>query len=375
MKAVNEIFSAQEKLVFALRSLYEDFGYTRFPMRRFEEYALYLENKSFLKSESVLAFANANGKLMALKPDVTLSIVKHASAKAKGVEKLYYNENVYRLSQTDHEFSEIEQMGVEMLGEVDMYGMCEVLQLAVESMRAVSSEYVLEISHMGFAAGLMDAARLTDAEKTELFHLIRQKNSHELRAALAKMPISPTYAEHIAGLANLSGECEETLARAKTMVENEEMRVAVAELSRIYEVLSPLGLCDRLRVDFSLLNDLDYYNGLVFQGYVRDVPRVALSGGRYDPLTHKFGKKGGGIGFALYLGELRQLLARPADYDADVLVLYGKSEDAAAIFSAVKELRKGGVKVLVAPETANGSIHARKTMRFAQGSLQEVEVC
>jgi hypothetical protein len=36
-------------------------GYTRFSMRRFEEYALYLENKSFLKSESVLTFTNPDG--------------------------------------------------------------------------------------------------------------------------------------------------------------------------------------------------------------------------------------------------------------------------------------------------------------------------
>ena len=40
----------------SLRGLYESHGYARFPMRRFEEYALYLENKSFLTSESVLSF-------------------------------------------------------------------------------------------------------------------------------------------------------------------------------------------------------------------------------------------------------------------------------------------------------------------------------
>ena len=100
--SVPDVLSPQERLVLGLRGLYESCGYTRFPMRRFEEYALYSENKSFLPSESVLSFTNANGRLMALKPDVTLSIVKRARAERGQVEKLYYHESVYRVSPTDH---------------------------------------------------------------------------------------------------------------------------------------------------------------------------------------------------------------------------------------------------------------------------------
>ena len=136
--SVPDVLSPQERLVLSLRGLYESYGYTRFPMRRFEEYALYLENKSFLTSESVLSFTNASGQLMALKPDVTLSIVKRARPERGQVEKLYYHESVYRLSPTDHEFTEIGQLGVELLGDVDLYGACEVLRLAIESLRPVS---------------------------------------------------------------------------------------------------------------------------------------------------------------------------------------------------------------------------------------------
>ena len=148
----------RELLTGRLRGLYESLGYTRFSMRRFEEYALYLENKSFLKSESVLTFTNPDGKLMALKPDVTLSIVKHARQERVGLEKVYYKESVYRLAPTAREFVEIDQMGVESLGAIDSYAVSEVLRLAIESLRAVGGEYVLDVSHMGFASGLMEAA-------------------------------------------------------------------------------------------------------------------------------------------------------------------------------------------------------------------------
>lgn len=306
-----DVLSAQERMVLGLRELYEGYGYTRFPMRRFEEYSLYLENKSFLTSERVLSFTNANGKLMALKPDVTLSIVKRAHAERSGVEKLYYNESVYRVSPTDHEFTEIEQIGVEYLGDVDLYGTCEVLRLAIESLRQTGAPYVLDVSHMGFAGGLMADAGLTAEQRGQAFELISQKNAHELETALKRWQIAPIYAERIAALPSLAGDVSGTLTRAANIAVGAEMKQAVGELSRLYGALDSLGLAECVRLDFSLLNDLDYYNGLVFQGYVEGAPRMVLGGGRYDRLMRKFGKEGGGLGFALYLNELDRVLAKP----------------------------------------------------------------
>ena len=137
----------REQLMGRLRSLYESLGYSRFSMRRFEEYGLYLENKSFLKSENVLTFTNPDGKLMALKPDVTLSIVKHARNERAGLERVYYQESVYSYSSVNREVTEIEQMGVEAMGDVDGYVVSEVVRLALESLRAIGLPCVLDISH------------------------------------------------------------------------------------------------------------------------------------------------------------------------------------------------------------------------------------
>ena len=186
--SVPDVLSPQERLVLSLRGLYESYGYARFPMRRFEEYALYLENKSFLTSESVLSFTGASGQLMALRPDVTLSIVKRARPERGQVEKLYYHESVYRLSPTDHEFTEIGQLGVELLGEVDLYGACEVLRLAIESLRLTGAGFVLDISHMGFAGGLLADAGLDGSQREQAIRLIRQKNAHVAGRALLCRP-------------------------------------------------------------------------------------------------------------------------------------------------------------------------------------------
>ena len=355
-----------------LRSLYEAFGYTRFSMRRFEEYALYLENKSFLKSESVLTFTNPDGKLMALKPDVTLSIVKHARSEREGIERVYYNESVYRLAPTAREFVEIEQIGVEVMGALDQYVVSEAVRLAIESLRIIGGEYVLDVSHMGFAGGLMEAAGLTAEQKARLFTIIRRKSAHELAKAIEEEKIASFYADRIAQLAGLSGKFEETLARAEKIAVSNEMEQALEELRELYRTLDAAGLADCVRLDFSILNDLDYYNGIVFQGYVQGVPRAVLSGGRYDNLMRKFGKAGDGIGFALYLDEVARLLAAPRELDADVLALYTAADDVAKVNAAVFALASQGQRVFAACEQP-ADFRAGRIIRFDGEAFKEVE--
>ncbi len=360
----------REQLMGRLRSEYESLGYRRFSMRRFEEYALYLQNKSFLKSDSVLTFTNPDGKLMALKPDVTLSIVKHARKERCGVEKVYYKESVYRLASTGGEFVEIDQMGVEALGALDRYTVGEVVRLAIETLRAVGGAYVLDVSHMAFVSGLMEAAGLSPEKKERFFDLIRRKNAHELAAAVAAENVPQPYAGHIILLAGLSGTFPAILSRAKAIVVCDAMRLALEELTALYELLSSVGLSDCLQLDFSMINDQDYYNGIIFQGYIQSAPRVVLSGGRYDHLMRRFDKEGDGIGFALYLDELTRVLADKPAWDADVLALYRESDDPAKVHTAVFALAVKGLRVLAASERP-ADIKAEKTMIFTGETFEE----
>ncbi len=364
--------SEQERLVLELRELYQGHGCMRFPMRRFEEYALYLENKSFLTSEQVLSFTDGNGKLMALKPDVTLSIVKHARRGRECVEKLYYIESVYRASPTDHEFKEIEQIGVEYLGNVDRYATGEVVWLALESLRCCHREYVLDISHMGLTAGLMNECALDGETRRAVFGLISQKNVHELRSLLAQKGVSAEMTDRFAGLITLTGTVEEMLAKAAELVVGDEALRAVDELKQLYSDLKALDMSNRIRLDFSIDSDLDYYNGIVFRGYLEGAPRAVLSGGRYDHLMTKMGKDADGFGFALYLDELNSLFMLPRREEIDILARYSPEDDAAKVLAAVKSLRDCGLRVhATCGETPD--LFAYRQYRFNGERFVEVE--
>ena len=110
------ILKSEEKAIYSLRSLYKKYGYMPFKMSKFEEYELYVRNKDFLISDRIITFNDTNGKLLALKPDVTLSIIKNGDDKPGIKQKVYYNENVYRVSGSTHQFKEIMQTGLECIG-------------------------------------------------------------------------------------------------------------------------------------------------------------------------------------------------------------------------------------------------------------------
>ena len=150
------ILKSEEKAVFALRSLYKQYGYLPYKMSKFEEYDLYVRNKDFLISDSVITFNDTNGRLLALKPDVTLSIIKNSESDREYKQKLYYNENVYRVSDSTHQYKEIMQAGIECIGDIDLADVFEVVYLAAKSLNAISRDFVLDISHMGVFSSVVD---------------------------------------------------------------------------------------------------------------------------------------------------------------------------------------------------------------------------
>lgn len=297
----------KERASFALRALYEAAGCRKYHMGRFEEYGLYQENRSFLSSEQVITFTDLDGRLLALKPDVTLSIAKTAQPAPGETLRYYYHENVYRPSAESHTFKEISQMGLEMLGAVGEAQVQQAVCLAARSLDALGADWVLEVSHMGYLFGLFDALGVPDAARAKLLEKLREKNAHELRAAAGAAGLADAAADILCSVLSLCGSYADTLAKAAALCRNDAMRAAVAELEALAVPLEKAG--GVIRLDMTLAGEMEYYNGLVFQGYLKALPRPLLKGGRYDLLMQKFTPGAGAIGFAIYLDELDRLSA------------------------------------------------------------------
>ena len=230
-----------------------------------------------------------------------------------GCGRYYYQENVYRPSQESHTFREISQMGLECIGAVDAAAAAQVVSLALRSLALTGRDFVLEISHMGFVTGLFDAVGAAEAVRPRLLTCIRDKNVHELRRTAEAAGLSRQ--------GTLAGPWQEVLAAAEPLALNAAMGAALEVLRGLCRALEDQGQTDHWKLDLSLVNDMEYYNGLVLQGYLAGAPRAVLRGGQYDPLAEQFRPGARAIGFALYLDELDRLSDEAAEEPAGPVML------------------------------------------------------
>lgn len=352
--------SAEDKLLSELGRIYEQHGYARYKVSTFEEYDFYVRYKSFLRSEPIVSFTGPDGRLMALKPDVTLSIAKNAPAEPTFALKAHYRESVYRQGRGAGELKEITQAGLELIGVIDRYAMCEVMRMALKSLEAMGGRTELAVSHLGLVEALLADAGLAGESANRALEMIGRRSIHELEALLPEGDART----RIIALINAYGPLETLFPVLETLNINAATDLALSELIRLRDDLAAFGMGDALRLDFSIINDMDYYGGTIFKGYLDGVARCVLSGGRYDRLIEKLGKKGGAVGFAVYPDALEARLESGEGYDADTLILYDDKSEVADIAQAVEMLGKGGQRVVVQRVAPPGGRY-RATVRMS----------
>ncbi len=330
------ILKAEERIAFALRSLYRKYGYLPYKMSKFEAYDLYVANKDFLVGDGVITFNDTDGKLLALKPDVTLSIIKNGNDSER--QKVYYHENVYRISGETKQFKEIPQVGVECIGKLGAYDIYETVNLALESLRSISENFVLDISHIGILASILQEIGLDAQFNREIMRLLGEKNLHETRALCLSRGVSLESTEKLLTIVACYGNMRSVLQKIRPLCQSDEAQEAYQELVTLCELLEEKGYGDKVRLDFSVINDMKYYNGIVFRGFAEGICESVLSGGQYGRLMQRMGKNSDAIGFAIYLDLLEGLKSSASPYDIDVLLLYSEGTPKAEIAKAVKKL-------------------------------------
>ncbi len=344
-KIEEKLLKKEEKAVFSLRALYRKYGYLPFKMSKFEEYDFYMRNRDFLASDRIITFNDTGGELLALKPDVTLSIIKNAEAEAGCKQKVYYNEYVYRVSGRTHQYKEILQTGIECIGDIDIYDVYETVLLAAKSLKLMNENFILDISHLGILTAFLDEIGCKDHFLRELVHCIGEKNSHDIERICLAHNVPQKTIEKLKNLVGIYGKMENVLRALEPLCDSEASVSALSELRALFWLLKNSGFEDRIRFDFSVVNDMNYYNGIVFRGFLDGICEGILSGGQYDNLMQRMGRKSGAIGFAIYLDLLEGLESRTHEFDVDVLVLYDAKTNVESMAETISSLTAGGKNV------------------------------
>ena len=278
---------------------------------------------------------------------MTLSIVKNAPEEPGRVQKVYYNENVYR------DYREILQAGLECVGDLGDYEIAEVALLAAKSLQTLGETYVLDISHMGLISAVLESCSLEKPGKA--MECLRRKNLHELEILCGE---NRTAWEKLSALLRCHGGGEQ-LDVIAGIVTTEAEKQALEELAKLWKILEAAGYGKNVRLDFSVGTNMGYYSGVVFKGYLAGVPESILSGGQYDKLPRKMGRKARAIGFAIYVDLLQGLYSREQEQQIHTLILHDGSVDTAVLMAAAEEAAQKGTILVTRSLPENCSYQER----------------
>ena len=277
-----------------------------------------------------------------------------------------YNEHVYRVSGNTHQFKEIMQAGLECVGDIDLYDIYETVALAAGSLALISDRFVLDVAHMGVLEAFLEEMGADESLGRSITACIAAKNRHELVEICRARGVEEEQIESLSRFIGIYGEMEQVLPRLLPLCRTPRAKEAYDQLASLAELLKNTPYANRIRFDFSIVNDMNYYNGVVFRGFLSGICEGVLAGGQYDKLLKRMGRRSGAVGFALYLDLLEELQAQKDSYDVDVLLLSDASTDLEEITSAVAELTRGGECVSVQKAIPDG-LRYRRLMDLRKG--------
>lgn len=283
-----------------LCTLYEAEGYREVMTPSLEFSDVFEHSHGQVSAERTVRVSDAQNRLLCLRPDCTIPIARLVSTKLRTAPlplRLYYNTQVFATPK-EHagKAAEFSQVGVELIGGDVSEGDFEILRLALESLRRVNGDCRLEICHIGFFQALFDELDAAEEVKAQVRELIEQKSYVTLGDLLAQY--DQPAARALALLPRLFGGAD-LFERAREYVCGDADRAALDELEALYRRLQDAGLADNVLIDLGLVNQPDYYTGVIFRGFVGGTGEPVLSGGRYDRLLGRFGQETPAVGFGV----------------------------------------------------------------------------
>ena len=319
--------SRRSRVTGILKDIFKARGYRRVMTPTIEFYDVFGASAAYLPQENMYKLMDQKGCLMVLCPDGTIPIARLCATRLTQMEmplRLYYSHNVYRMANgLRGRSSEIYQCGVELIGSGSVRSDLEILEMAASSLENISggSGYRLEICHIGYFKALMDSLGADEETREEIRYHIEQKNFASLNDLLEQFPDNKA-AVALKYLPRLFGG-EEVFEQAYALFDDENARQSLNYLQTIYSSLQQLGLGDNVIIDLGLVNQAEYYTGIIFRGYFNE---VVLSGGRYDNLLSDFGAAQPATGFAVNVDLASNVVEKHPPLTADVLVMAASDE-------------------------------------------------
>lgn len=330
-----------------LKDLFTAQGYRRVMTPALEFYDVFGKSAAkYLPKESMYKLTDHKGRLMVLCPDCTVPVARLTATRLKGMPmplRLFYNHNIYRMfPELKGKSTEINQVGIELIGGEKLRSDLEVVELAARCLSTIGNgKYHLELCDIGYFKAIMNSLDVDEDTKEEIRYQIEQKNYASLTDMLGKYKDSKA-AQALLKLPRLFGGAE-VFEKAYELFDENGAKESLDYLKGIYEYLQALGLGDRVIIDLGLVNLAEYYTGIIFRGYFHGIGEQVLSGGRYDQLLHDFGVEECSVGFGINVDLASQKVKTVEENIPEVLVFAPDTKFLAKAVHHRRELEDQGM--------------------------------
>lgn len=290
------------KIETAAREVFARHGYHIVQPPMFEYYDVY--DAAVTKAENMFKFFDNNGRMLALRPDLTTSVARIAATKPLGElpYRIAYSGSAFRNDETfsNDRRREFSQAGIELIGNGGTDADAEVIEIAIEALLKFGvKDFQIDMGHADYYKGLAEIAGLDPIVSDKLRANINDKDFVAIEGILDGIDIDEKLKEVFMELPKMFGGIETAVAAAKNPIIGEKSRVALENLISVYEILKGKGLDKYISTDLGMVPNLDYYTGIIVKGFAKGVAFPICSGGRYDNLTEKFGKALPATGIAI----------------------------------------------------------------------------
>ena len=352
-EGVRDIYNGEcTKKLYLQNTIHEtlkSYGYADIQTPTFEFFDIFKSERGSVASNTMYKFFDREGYTLVLRPDMTPAV-------ARAVSKYYMDESMpvrfcYMgntfINHAEHQgkLKEITQIGAELIADNKSDADAEVIAMTIDSLlKCGLDEFQIEIGHVDYFHGLMEAAGLNEEEVNELMTLLSNKNFFGVEALITSSNVPAEVQEIFNKLPALTGSID-VINKARSLFTNDLINNALDRMEKLYELLSMYGFEKYISFDLGIIANFDYYSGIIFRGYTYGTGNPIARGGRYDNLLSQFGKNAPSIGFAIDLDQLlivlnRQKIAIKAD-NMKTLIIYDEDMKAEAINKAILQRDHG----------------------------------
>ncbi|WP_425446407.1 ATP phosphoribosyltransferase regulatory subunit [Dethiothermospora halolimnae] len=347
-------YEVKENIYEGIKDVFKKYGYRQISTSIMEQYKLFLNNKGTFGNHELYKFIDSRGEVLVLRPDMTIPITNIVANKNQDIDemKLFYISKIFRMggkvNKTQKEFL---QGGIEYFGNNTTLADAEVISIAIKTLKRFCDNFTIDIGHTEFYRGVFENIKINTEAKNKLRRLIQDKNQDEIQILLQKIDILDNHKEIISKLPKLYGNFGGLINEIRTIPLNSRMEKALKELEEINDIITELGYEDYISFDLGLINDLHYYTGTIFNGYMDNYGSIILNGGRYDKLAENYGKDIPATGFGVNIDKLINGLGgedmlRANGSNIDYEVIYPKNNRKRALLLAEKLRDVGYITVV-----------------------------